>query len=47
MIILLPFGADVGRKLSRILSFLVNQDCKVYGMIIAQADEEFLNRYFA
>ncbi len=47
VIILLPFGADVGRKLSRILSFLGNQDCKVYGMIIAQADEEFLNRYFA
>lgn len=47
VIILLPFGADVGRKLSRILSFLANQDCKVYGMIIAQADEEFLNRYFA
>lgn len=47
VIILIPFGADVGRKLSRILSFLGNQDCKVYGMIIAQADEEFLNRYFA
>ncbi len=47
VIVLLPFGADVGRKLSRILSFLRNQDCQVYGMIIAQADEEFLNRYFA
>lgn len=47
VIILLPFGTDVGRKLQRILSFLKNQDCVVLGMIIAQADEEFLNRYFA
>ena len=47
VIILLPFGVDVGRKVARILSFLHNQDCEVLGMIIAQADEEFLNRYFA
>lgn len=47
VVILLPFGKDTGRKTSRILSFLKNQDCKVLGMVIAQADEEFLNRYFA
>lgn len=47
VILLLPFGTDMGRKTARILSFLKNQDCKVLGMIIAQADEEFLNRYFA
>lgn len=47
MILLLPFGKDTGRKTSRILTFLKNQDCQVLGMIIAQADEEFLNRYFA
>lgn len=46
VILLLPFGTDTGRKVSRILSLLKNQDCKVLGMIIAQADEEFLNRYF-
>lgn len=46
-IILLPFGTDTGRKTSRILNFLKNQDCPVLGMVIAQADEEFLNRYFA
>ncbi len=46
-VVLLPFGEDVGRKTARILSFLNNQDCKVLGMIISQADEEFLNRYFA
>lgn len=47
VVVLLPFGKDTGRKTSRILSFLKNQDCKVLGMVIAQADEEFLNRYFA
>lgn len=47
VIVLLPFGTDAGRRTSRILSFLKNQDCQVLGMIIAQADEEFLNRYFA
>ncbi len=47
VILLLPFGADTGRRTSRILSFLKNQDCQVLGIIIAQADEEFLNRYFA
>lgn len=47
VILLLPFGTDTGRKSSRILTLLKNQDCKVLGMIITQADEEFLNRYFA
>lgn len=47
VILLLPFGTDVGRKTSRILSLLKNQDCNIIGMIVAQADEEFLNRYFA
>ena len=47
VILLLPFGTDTGRKTSRILSFLKNQECHVLGMVIAQADEEFLNRYFA
>lgn len=47
VIILLPFGEDASRKTQRILELLKNQDCKVLGMIIAQADEEFLNRYYA
>ncbi|MCM1133952.1 MAG: hypothetical protein NC400_00105 [Clostridium sp.] len=47
VILLLPFGVDVGRKTSRILSLLKNQDCNIIGMVVAQADEEFLNRYFA
>ena len=47
VILLLPFGTDTGRKTARILTFLHNQDCKVLGIVIAQADEEFLNRYYA
>ncbi|MBQ8596464.1 MAG: hypothetical protein IJ409_01620 [Lachnospiraceae bacterium] len=47
VVILLPFGADASRKTQRMLGLLRNQDCKVLGMIIAQADEEFLNRYYA
>lgn len=45
-VILIPFGADVGRKTQRILSLLNNQDCKLLGIVITQADEEFLNRYY-
>lgn len=45
-IILLPFGEDVGKKTRRVLSLLKNQDCKVFGMVVSQADEEFLNRYY-
>lgn len=46
VIILLPFGEDVGRKIQRVLELLRNQDCTVLGMVIAKADEEFLNRYY-
>ena len=46
VILLLPFGEDVGRKTRRILGLLQNQDCKVLGMVVTLADEEFLNRYY-
>lgn len=45
-VLLLPFGEDTSRKTSRVLSLLKNQDCQVLGMVITQADEEFLNRYY-
>lgn len=47
VVVLLPFGKDMGRRTERILCFLRNQECPVLGMIIEQADEEFLNRYYA
>lgn len=46
VILLIPFGNDVSRRTDRILTLLHNQDCRVYGMIITQADEEYLNRYY-
>lgn len=45
-VILVPFGEDVSRRIDRVLSLLGNQDCPVLGMVIAQADEDFLNRYY-
>lgn len=47
VILLIPFGNDVSRKTERMLTFLKNQDCNVYGIIVTEADEEYLNRYFA
>ena len=44
--LLLPFGEDVGRKIQRVLELLKNQDCTVLGMVVAKADEDFLNRYY-
>lgn len=45
-ILLLPYGVDVTKKTERIISLLHNQDCTVLGMIITQADEDFLNSYY-
>lgn len=46
VILLLPYGINVSRKTQRVLSLLSNQDCKVLGMIMTQADEDFLNKYY-
>ncbi len=48
VILLIPFGVNnASRKTERILSLLKNQDCNILGAIISEADEEYLNRYFA
>ncbi len=47
VILLVPFGIDKSRKTQRILSLLQNQECEVLGMIVSQADEDFLNKYYA
>lgn len=48
VIILIPFSVNnASRKMERVLSLLKNQDCNVYGAVISEADEEYLNRYFA
>ena len=38
---------NASRKTERVLSLLKNQDCNILGAIISEADEEYLNRYFA
>lgn len=45
-VIMLPHGVDVTKKTERIISLLCNQDCPILGMIITQADEDFLNSYY-
>ncbi|MCR4990994.1 MAG: hypothetical protein K6A38_09040 [Lachnospiraceae bacterium] len=48
VILLIPFSVNnASRKTERILTLLKNQDCKVIGAVISEADEEYLNRYFA
>ncbi len=47
VILLIPFGTDVSKKTQRIISLLKNQDCEILGMIITQAEEDFLNSYYA
>lgn len=48
VIILVPFGTkSAPRKLERIVTLMKNQDIKIYGMVITEADEEYLNRYFS
>lgn len=45
-ILLLPYGVDVSKKTERVLNLLKNQNCEVIGMVITQADEDFLNSYY-
>ena len=45
-VLLIPFGKDVSRRTSRVLTLLSNQDCPMFGMVISGADEDFVNRYY-
>lgn len=48
VIILVPFGQQAApRKLERVLSLMKTQDVEVFGLIISEADEEYLNRYYS
>ncbi len=47
-VITVPFGvSSAGRKLDRVLTLLRNQEIPVRGIIISEADEEYLNRYYS
>ena len=46
--ILIPFGVEwAARKLERTVSLLSNQEVNINGMIITDADEEYLMRYYS
>ena len=46
-LIMVPFGSpSAPRKLERIISLFKNQEMNIYGIIITEADEEYLNRYY-
>ena len=48
VIILVPFGSSSApRKLERTISLLENQDVDILGIVITEADEEYLNRYYS
>lgn len=48
VIILTPFGVkSAPRKLERVISLLKNQDIKISGIVISEADEDYLNRYYS
>ncbi len=47
-IILVPFGASFAvRRLERVISLFKNQDINIYGIVITEADEEYLARYYS
>jgi len=48
VIIMVPFGEEwASRKLERTVSLLVNQEVNIHGMVITDADEEYLMRYYS
>lgn len=48
VMILTPFGVKAApRKLERVVSLLNNQDINISGIIISEADEDYLNRYYS
>lgn len=47
-ILMVPFGnSSAARKLERIIGLFRNQDIDIYGIVISEADEEYLNRYYS
>lgn len=47
-ILLVPFGVSgATRKLERIISLFKNQGIEIHGIVITEADEQYLNRYYS
>ncbi len=46
-ILMIPWGNKNGRVIEKILSFLEKQDCKISGVIVYDADDKFLKKYYS
>ena len=45
-ILMLPWGSKNGNEIEKILAFLEKQDCLVAGVIIYDAEDQFLKKYY-
>lgn len=45
-ILMVPWGKKNGRVIEKTLAFLEKQDCKVAGVIVYDADDKFLKKYY-
>ena len=45
-ILMIPWGSKNGRVIEKTLAFLEKQDCKVVGVIVYDADDKFLKKYY-
>ena len=46
-ILMIPWGSKNGRVIEKTLAFLEKQDCKVAGVIVYDADDKFLKKYYS
>lgn len=46
-ILMIPWGRKKGNVIEKTLSFLGKQDCKVAGVIVYDADDKFLKKYYS
>lgn len=46
-ILMIPWGRKNGNVIEKTLSFLGKQDCKVAGVIVYDADDKFLKKYYS
>lgn len=48
VMLMVPFGnSSASRKLERIISLMKNQGIEIFGIVISEADENYLNRYYS
>ena len=45
-ILMLPWGSKNGNVAEKIIAFMAKQDCKLAGVILYDAEDKFLKRYY-